>query len=222
MKWIFLWLAAFLPAISLAGGAMTELIDLPRPRADGDLSVERALQQRRTVRDFRRTPMTVPLVAQLLWSAQGITRADGLRTAPSAGALYPLQTYLVAGNVTGLPPGIYRYEPGRHRLHRVAVGDRRAELARAALGQSWIAEAPAILVFGADASRTTGKYGSRGIGYVHIEVGHAAQNVFLQAQALGLGAAVVGAFDDGAVAALLAMSREERPLYLMPVGEKAD
>jgi SagB-type dehydrogenase family enzyme len=199
---------------------MNELIDLPRPRADGGLSVERALQQRRTVRDFEQAPLALQQAGQLLWSAQGITHRDGLRTAPSAGALYPLQLYLVAGNVTELPPGIYRYEPERHRLRRVSAGDRRAELARAALEQTWIARAPAILVFGAIESRTTRKYGSRGVGYVYIEVGHAAQNTFLQAEALGLGAAVVGAFDDGPVADLLGMGRQERPLYLMPVGEK--
>lgn len=201
---------------------MSELIDLPTPRAEGGLSVERALQQRRTVRDFGRTPLTLQQAAQILWSAQGVTRDDGLRTSPSAGALYPLQLYLVAGGVAGLAPGIYRYEPERHRLRRMAAGDRRAELARAALDQTWLAQAPAILVFGAIESRTTRKYGSRGIGYVYIEVGHAAQNVFLQAESLGLGAAVVGAFEDGPVAALLGMGREERPLYLMPVGAKAD
>lgn len=201
---------------------MTDSIDLPKPRADGALSVERALQQRRTVRDFGRAPLVLQQAGQLLWSAQGITHGDGLRTAPSAGALYPLNLYLVAGNVTGLGSGVYRYEPERHRLSRVSAGDRRAELARAALEQTWIARAPAVLVFGAIESRTTQKYGSRGIGYIYIEVGHAAQNVFLQAEALGLGAAVVGAFADGPVADLLGTGRQERPLYLMPVGEKAD
>lgn len=201
---------------------MTEFIDLHGPRADGELSVERALQQRRTVRDFKNSPLDLPQAAQLLWSAQGITDKDGLRTAPSAGALYPLQVYVAAGGVTGLSPGIYRYEPERHRLRRLAAGDRRTDLARAALGQDWLAQAPLILVFGAVESRTTRKYGKRGIGYVYIEVGHAAQNVFLQAQALGLGAAVVGAFDDDAVADLLGMEADERPLYLMPVGEKRD
>lgn len=201
---------------------MTESIDLPKPRADGGLSVERALQQRRTVRDFGHAALALRQVGQLLWSAQGITHGDGLRTAPSAGALYPLNLYLVAGNVTGLAPGIYGYEPELHRLSRVSAGDRRAELARAALEQAWIARASAILVFGAIESRTTRKYGSRGIGYVYIEVGHAAQNVCLQAEALGLGAAAVGAFDDGLVAGLLGIGRQERPLYLMPVGEKAD
>lgn len=222
MKRTLLWLVAVLPAITLAGGDMTDPIDLPRPRADGGLSVERALHQRRTVRDFGRTSLPLQQAGQLLWSAQGITHGDGLRTAPSAGALYPLQLYLVAGNVTGLPPGIYRYEPERHRLRRVSAGDRRAQVAQAALEQSWIAQAPAIVVFGAIEQRTTRKYGSRGIGYVHIEVGHAAQNLLLQAEALGLGAATVGAFDDGSVAKLIGMGREERPLYLIPVGEKAN
>lgn len=217
------WLrgAALLPVLALTGGPMNDFVDLPKPRTDGKVSVERALQQRRTSREFKSSPLSLAQLAQLLWSAQGITR-DGLRTAPSAGALYPLQTYVVAGNVTGLPPGIYRYEPQRHRLSQVATNDRRTDLARAALGQQWMAEAPAILVFAAIESRTTGKYGRRGIGYVYIEIGHAAQNVFLQAQALGLGAAAVGAFEDGRVAALLDLKREEAPLYLMPVGEKLE
>jgi SagB-type dehydrogenase family enzyme len=222
MKRRVLWLAACLAATALAGGATAEIVDLPGPRTDGDLSVERALQLRRTVRAFRRAPLTLAQAAQLLWAAQGITRVDGRRTAPSAGALYPLQLYLVAGNVTGLAPGIYRYEPAAHRLRRVVAGERRADLAHAALGQSWIAAAPAILAFGAIESRTTRKYGGRGVAYVYIEVGHAAQNVLLQAQALGLGAAVVGAFDDGRVTGVLGMSGKERPLYLIPVGEMQD
>lgn len=197
---------------------MADSIDLPKPREDGALSVERALQQRRTVRSFKDAPLTMQQAAQLLWAAQGISGGDGLRTAPSAGALYPLETYLLAGKVTGLPSGIYRYEPERHRLLRVAAGDRRAELARAALGQSWMMQAPAIIAFGAVEARTTRKYGRRGIGYIYIEVGHAAQNALLQAQALELGAAVVGAFEDAPVVALFGMGREERPLYLVPVG----
>lgn len=160
MKRTLLWLVAVLPAITLAGGDMTDPIDLPRPRADGGLSVERALHQRRAVRDFGQTPLPLQQAGQLLWSAQGITHGDGLRTAPSAGALYPLQLYLVAGNVTGLRPGIYRYEPERHRLCRVSAGDRRAQVAQAALEQSWIAQAPAIVVFGAIEQRTTRKYGT--------------------------------------------------------------
>ena len=201
---------------------MTEFVDLPRPRTDGSLSVEKALAQRRTVREFAPTAMSLAEASQLLWAAQGITDAAGRRTAPSAGALYPLNVYLVSGDVTGLAPGVYRYEPQAHRLRRVMSGDRRGELASAALGQGWMSQAPAILAFGAIDARITGKYGRRGIGYVQIEVGHAAQNVLLQAQALGLGAGEVGAFDDDAVAALLGMGKDERPLYLVPVGKRRE
>jgi len=207
-----------LVALVLAGGAAAETVDLPRPRLDGGLSVERAIAQRRTVREFAPAPLSLAQVGQLLWAAQGITRDDGRRTAPSAGARYPLQVYLVAGSVTGLTPGVYRYEPATQRLHPVAAGDRRADLASAAVGQSWIARAPAILVFGAIESRTTRKYGARGVRYVHMEAGHAAQNVLLQAESLGLAAAPVGAFRDERVAALVGLGRDERPLYLLPVG----
>jgi len=192
---------------------------LPQPRTDGTVSVERALKQRRTVRDFSATALSLDEIGQLLWSAQGVTHPEGFRTAPSAGALYPLELIVVVGNVTGLSAGMYRYDPAGHGLAPLAAGDRRADLARAALGQSWMQKAPALIAFGAVETRTTRKYGQRGNRYVHIEVGHAAQNVFLQAEALGLGAAVVGAFDEAAVAAVLQMPREEKPLYLMPVGK---
>lgn len=221
---ILLMLAAFLAAGGNVASANQEgfrmkTIHLPQPNSDSDFSLERALKQRRSVRNFSGAALALNEIAQLLWSAQGITSPDGLRTAPSAGALYPLEIILAAGNVTGLDPGVYRYDPSGHLLTPVAEGDRRAELARAALGQLWMQTAPAVIAFGAVAERTTRKYGSRGIPYVYIEVGHSAQNVFLQAQALGLGAAVVGAFDDARIASILQMPKEERPLYLMPVGK---
>jgi SagB-type dehydrogenase family enzyme len=143
---------------------------------------------------------------------------DGRRTAPSAGALYPLELYLVAGHITGLDAGVYRYVPARHQLTPVLAGDVRLALARAALDQDCVGQAAATLVFTAVTRRTTRKYGERGLRYVHIEVGHAAQNVFLQASALALATVTVGAFDDDAVARLLQLTREEAPLYLMPVG----
>ncbi|MDP3483518.1 MAG: SagB/ThcOx family dehydrogenase [Sulfuricella sp.] len=192
---------------------------MPQPRTDGPVSVERALKQRRSVRDFSAAALSLDEIGQLLWSAQGVTHPEGLRTAPSAGALYPLELTVVVGNVTGLSAGVYRYDPAGHVLTPLAAGDRRADLARAAFGQSWMQKAPALIAFGAVEARITRKYGQRGNLYVHIEVGHAAQNVFLQAEALGLGAAVVGAFDDAAVAAVLQMPKEEKPLYLMPVGK---
>jgi SagB-type dehydrogenase family enzyme len=198
----------------------TKSTSLPAPRTDGTFSVERALQQRRSVRAFGDEALTLEELGQLLWAAQGVSGVGGLRTAPSAGALYPLELTVIAGKVSGLPAGLYRYEPAGHRLAPLAAGDRRGEVARAALAQSWMRTAPAMIAFGAVEARTTRKYGTRGVAYVRIELGHAAQNVFLQAQALGLGAAVVGAFDDAALAAALQMSPDETPLYLMPVGRE--
>lgn len=200
---------------------MAETIYLPQPRLDSNFSVEQAFAQRRSVRNFSAAATPLGNIAQILWAAQGITAPDGLRTAPSAGALYPLEIILVAGNITGLAPGVYRYAQPGHTLTSIAAGDLRADLARAALEQHWLQAASAVLVFSALVERTTGKYGSRGVNYIYIEVGHAAQNVFLQARALGLGAAVVGAFDEARIAALVHLRAGERPLYLMPLGMPA-
>lgn len=204
-----------------AEGHNMDAIHLPSPRLDSAFSVERALKQRRSVRDFSGAALTLAETGQLLWAAQGVTSPEGLRTAPSAGALYPLEIILVAGNVTGLPPGVYAYAPAGHTLKALAAGDRRAGLAQAALSQQWMLDAPAVIAFCADERLATRKYGGKGVSYIYTEVGHAAQNVFLQAQALGLGAAVVGAFDDARAAALLQLPREQRPLYLMPVGRSS-
>lgn len=204
---------------SAAGRAPAKPIRLPAPRLDGDLALERALHTRRSVRAFGRTPLTLAEVSQLLWAAQGVTTRDGRRTAPSAGALYPLELYLVAGNVEHIEPGIYRYVPDGHRLAALMRGDRRADVARAALGQECVERAAAVLTFAAVEERTARKYGKRSERYVPIEVGHAAQNVLLQATALGLGAVVVGAFDDRALQGTLGLQQEETPLYLVPVGK---
>lgn len=197
------------------------LIKLPRAETSLGHPLELLLAQRRSVRDFAPKSISLVQTSCLLWAAQGITDARGLRTAPSAGALYPLGFYLVAGDVTGLEPGIYQYRPRENGIARIRQGDKRASLADAALGQSWLADAALTLVFAADYKRTTGKYGRRGIQYVHIEVGHAAQNALLTAVALNLGAAVVGAFDDKRVASVVGLAKEETPLYLLPVGQKA-
>jgi len=197
-------------------------VKLPDPRRDSETSVEKALLKRRSVRSYADQPLTLAQVSQILWAAQGVTEPSrGLRTAPSAGALYPLEVYVVAGKVEGLPAGIYKYVPRSHTLTRVAEGDKRSELAAAALNQNWIAEAPIILVVSAVYDRTAVKYGTRATRYVHIEVGHAAQNVCLQAVALGLGAGVVGAFDDNGVARVLSAPSSEAPLYILPVGKPA-
>jgi SagB-type dehydrogenase family enzyme len=196
----------------------TRHVTLPVPRDDGEVSLEHALRHRRSIREFARGALTLAEIGQLLWAAQGVNHPTGLRTAPSAGALYPLVSYLVTGEVSSLTPGAYRYAPNQHALAMVGEGDRRAALSTAALGQSWIADAPAVLVLAAVYRRTTGKYGPRGERYVHIEIGHAAQNVYLQALALGLGTIEVGAFDDRAVKTALALPGDQDPLAIMPIG----
>ncbi len=193
---------------------------LPDPRTDGTVSVEKALLERRSIRDYADEPVTLSDVSQLLWSAQGLTAASRYRTAPSAGALYPLEVYLVAGKVSSLTAGIYHYKPQGHELIKVADGDRRAELSNAALGQSALRQAPASLVLTAVYERTTQKYRDRGIRYVHMEAGHAAQNVCLQAVSLDLGTVVIGAFYDDDVKRVMALPGSEAPLYLIPFGKR--
>jgi SagB-type dehydrogenase family enzyme len=196
----------------------SETIKLPEPQYDSDVSIEKALLKRRSVRSFKDSPLTLAEVSQLLWAAQGITSPRGLRTAPSAGALYPLEIYIVAVNVDALPDGVYHYRPLRHEVVCVIKGDKRIELCAAALGQTSVRNAAAVIVFAAVYERTTVKYGERGIHYVHMETGHAAQNVFLQAVPLNLGTVVIGAFNDDEMRKVLKMSDKEQPLYVMPVG----
>jgi SagB-type dehydrogenase family enzyme len=195
-----------------------ERIKLPHPEYSSNISIENALFERRSIRNYKDEPLTLAEVSQLLWAAQGITNERGFRTSPSAGALYPLELYVVIGNVEGISEGIYRYNPEEHELIRIVNGDKRAELCDAALGQSWIKEGAISIVFSAVYERTTKKYGGRGIRYVHMELGHAAQNVYLQAVSLNLGTTVVGAFNDEEVKKIIKMADEEHPLYIMPVG----
>ena len=195
-------------------------VKLPEPRYDSDVSLEQTLLQRRSIRDYTNESLSLQQVSQLLWAAQGITDPRVLRAAPSAGALYPLEVYVVAGNVQSLSPGVYRYEPGEHQLFKTIDGDELASLADAALGQGSIKEGAIDIVFTAIYERTTQKYGERGIRYVHMEAGHAAQNVYLQAVALNLGTVVIGAFHDDQVREILSLPQPEQPLYIMPVGKK--
>lgn len=193
-------------------------IDLPAAWRTSDAVLEATMAARRSERDFVPGPLAPAELGQLLWAAQGITHRDGLRTAPSAGATYPLALYAAVGQVDGLLAGVYRYEPDNHALAAIAGGDRRHALADAALAQHWIAGAAVILAVAAIFARTTDKYGRRGERYMHIEAGHVGQNVCLQAVALGLGATVVGAFDDSAVAAIVDPAVPMTPLCLLPVG----
>lgn len=195
-----------------------ERIELPEPALDGSVSLERTLATRRSRRAFGDEAPDLAVVAQLVWAAQGVTTRDGRRTAPSAGALYPLELFVAAGEVEELPAGVYRYLPARHALEETRRGDVRSALARAALAQVWVREAPLVLVFGAVYGRTTRKYGERGRRYVHIEVGSAAQNVYLQAEADGWTTVFVGAFDDTEVTRILGGNARVSPLGMMPVG----
>ena len=195
-----------------------EIIRLPEPRHDGAVSVEHALLNRRSVRNYKNKPLTLAEISQLVWAAQGITNHRGYRTAPSAGALYPLELYIAAGNVDDLTAGIYKYLFHDHALVQTVAGDKRTELSHAALSQGSIARAPAVLLFCAVYSRITGKYGNRGIQYTFMEIGHAAQNVCLQAVAMGMGTVVIGAFRDNEVKLIANLTPDEEPTYLIPVG----
>ena len=196
------------------------MIKLPSPSYEAKYDLNRALQERRSVREYRDVPLSLAQVAQLLWAAQGVTSLGGFRTAPSGGALYPLEIYLVAGNVDGLAVGLYKYDPLHHTLALTAEGDRRSELAAASLGQTWMGSAPALVAIAAVYERTASRYGERGSRYIHMEVGHVAQNIALEAVAMGLGAVDVAAFSDLEVKKVLSLSSGEQPLCIVPVGKK--
>ncbi len=212
---------------SLAVNAYTEyesinpgdMIDLPKATTRGPMSLEEALLKRRSVRNYHDEALKLSELGQLLWSAQGITNERGFRTAPSAGATFPLEVFAVVTQVEGLSQGIYHYRPQAHQLEFVRPADVLEDLFRACLSQSMILDAGAILVFAADFARTTGRYGQRGERYVHNEIGHAGQNVHLQAAALDLGTVVIGAYRDEEVEDILRLGEELRVLYLMPVGK---
>lgn len=199
---------------------MPELISLPDPAYKSTTSIEEALYQRRSIREYKDEPLTLLQVSQLLWAAQGVTHHNGYRTAPSAGALYPLEVSLLAGDIEELPSGIYRYLPQEHALILTTPGDQRRAVFDAALDQEMILDAPASIVISAVYERTTVKYRSRGTQYVHMEVGCAAQNIYLQAESLELGTVIIGAFQDDEVKAALNLPAQEQPLAILPVGRK--
>lgn len=194
-----------------------ESVPLPKPKFSSRVSVEEALKNRRSIREYKTEKLDISEIAQILWSAQGITSDWGGRTAPSAGALYPIEIYLAVGEVSGLDVGVYHYRPKEHELIKVISGDVRKELSKAALGQTSIQKAPISVIIAAVYERTTRKYGERGIRYVHMEVGHVGQNIYLQAYSLGLGTVMMGAFHDNKVKEVLNI--REEPLAIMPIGK---
>ncbi len=207
-----------------------DMIKLPEPKLKSSVSVEEAMLNRRSIRDFKSDALSLQQVSQVLWAAYGVTKEmttpsflrGGLKTAPSAGALYPLEIYVVVGNVKGLEKGIYKYLPEGHFLMKIYDQDVRKELAEAALNQEFIEKAPISLFYSAVFSRTTKKYKSRGRErYVCMDLGHSAENVCLQVVAMGLGTCTVGAFEDRMVNNVMMLPDEEEPLYIMPIGYPA-
>lgn len=212
----------------------TNTIKLPEPNYESSTSIEEAILNRRSNRYYKDEALQLSDLSQILWAAQGITKGvknppswwkigewqGGYRTAPSAGALYPLEIYMVVGNVENLIPGVYKYKPKNHELIEISKGDERKEIFDAASNQKWIQRAPAIIVMAAIYERTSVKYGDRAERYVHIEVGHVGQNIFLQASSLNLGTVMVGAFRDNVLKEKVGMNKNENPLAIMPLGKK--
>lgn len=219
MRKIWSWVLLLTPwLVAPTAIAATVTVELPPPQLKSAAPLVEALHSRRSIRSYRDAPLTLSEISQLAWAAQGVTHGQGFRTAPSAGALYPLELYLVAGRVSGLEPGIYRYMPAQHALEQLAEGDHRWTLAGAAYMQGAVRRAPAVFVIAGIRERTAPKYGERSERYVWIEAGHAGQNLLLQATALGLGSVTIGAFSDLAVKKVLGLERGAQPITLFPVG----
>jgi SagB-type dehydrogenase family enzyme len=193
-------------------------IRLPEPRRQGTMSLEAALAARHSTRALTRDSLDLADVAQLLWAAQGINRPDGHRTAPAAGGIYALELYIVAARVRGLPAGVYHYRQAGHILETVSAGDRLQAITDSATHQAWQGDAAVAVVFASDYGRLGGRFRDRAERYVPMEVGFAAQNVYLEVAALGLGTTFAGSFQDSTMARLVGLAVNLRPLGIMPVG----
>ena len=201
--------------LSVLTGLYAEDIQLPEPVLNSKVSVEQAIFQRRSVRSYAEEELTLNDVSQILWSAQGITEKNrGYRAAPSAGAIFPLEVYIASGNIEGLDKAVYRYDPKSHSLQKVFDGDILEKLS----GQGRMKTCACALVITGVYERMEPRYKDRTQRYVHMEAGHAAQNVHLQVISLDLGTVLIGAFIDGQVKQLLRLPENEHPLYIMPIG----
>lgn len=227
MKILLTALGNMVIAIIFAGiftkSTIAKEIPLPKPCYEGEKSVEEAIKSRRTVRSFKPQALTLSQLSQILWAADGITADKGyFRAAPSAGALYPLDIFIVVGEngVKDMDTGVYHYIPDGHRLKMIKKEDVRIKVVKASLHQMWMAEAPVIMIITGEYKRCTRKYGERGIPYTYIEAGHVGQNIFLQCETLGLGAGIVGAFYNDEVIKVLGIDKRHDPITIMPVGYK--
>jgi SagB-type dehydrogenase family enzyme len=194
---------------------MKTVIELPEPRLKGEISVEEAIRERRSKRRFKDLHLTLNQLSQIMWAAQGITNRRK-RASPSAGETYPLEIYVTIGDVEGIMLGLYHYIPKEHSIERIIDEDIRDRLMEACLRQ--ISVTPICIVICAVYERTTMRYGERGMRYVHMEVGHVGENVYLQARSMGLDTVAIGAFHDDEVSKVLKLPEKHKPLYLMPVG----
>lgn len=218
---VALAVVAFSHSYIIQGNAFegeAKMVELPSPVLTGDFSLQEVILSRRSVRSYADASLTKEEIANILWAASGVTSAGGMRAVPSAGALYPLTVYLVVGKVEGINPGVYRYCPDQHGLVEKVKSDKRNSLHAVSLRQDSVRNAPASLVICADYKVTTRRYGQRGKRYVDIEVGHMGQNVYLQAESLGLATVAIGAFDCQGVKEIISTQKE--PLYIMPLGRK--
>ena len=203
-----------------------DMIELPAPSLAGSVSVEDAINKRRSVREFSDQPLSMADLSQCVWSAQGTTGADGKKVVPSAGAVYPVTLYVVAGAIANLSAGLYRYEPDHHTLDLIRAGELRTQLRDAALEeQPWVGRAAAILVIAADIDKASSAFqqqppaGERGFRYVYMEAGAIAENVYLQCQAIGVGVVFVGGFHDQKVMGVLKLPSPYTPVGLVCLGK---
>ena len=209
------------------------IIKLPAPYHDGKVSLENALNNRRSIREYSEDSLSISEISQILWAAQGITQKienplsywrgeqwmGGLRTAPSAGGLYPIELYIAVGKVKGLSQGLYKYNPQQHTIINVLEGDKRVDISNAALKQSCIRRGAVSIIIIGVYKRTSFKYGKRAEQYVQIECGAVCQNIYLQSYALDLGTVFVGAFKDDSLKFTLNIPEDEYPLGIMPIGK---
>ena len=217
MKLMLVAMVSTLTASAGLAQSAPSAIPLPAPRKSGAMSLEAALWARQSVRTLAHDSVALADAGQLLWAAQGVNRPNGHRTAPSARAVYPLELYLVASRVSGLPAGVYHYGVAAHALEPVATGDRLRDLVDAAVHQAWVADAAGVIVFAASVERSQ-RFGATADRFVPMDVGFAAQNVYLQAAALGLGTTFAGSVQDTAAARVLGLGSDARPLGIMPFG----
>lgn len=198
-----------------------KIIKLPDPTYNSKISIEKALKERRSTRTFRDIPLSISELSQLLWAGQGINdNINKFRTYPSAGALYPLELYVIINKVQNLEKGFYYYDPYKHAVIKIFEKNILPELTKAALNQEFIKESAIVFIYTANKSKTTSRYGERGLRYIFMEAGHAAQNIYLQAVTYNIGLVVIGAFKDNEVKQILNLKDDEIPLYIIPAGKK--